>query len=479
MIRSKGVIATILTLLLVSGFLATTLIGYFAAHDSLSRQIAEDALPLTSDNIYSEIQRDLLTPILISSLMATDTFVRDWAIGGEANVESISRYLEEIQDKYQTITAYFVSEATRNYYHAKGIIKVVDPGDPADEWYFRSMRMKEPFEINIDRDTADPSRVNIFVNYQVRNYQNKLLGVIGVGLSLGSVVELVDLYERRYGRQIYFVDRQGDIMLQGSADQLEDSIHERPGLGAYATQLLTTPSSSLSYQAPGEGLVHLNSRLVPEFDWYLIVEQHLSENGARIENTLFINILISGVISAIILSLAYFTVRDYQRRLVDMATTDKLTGAVSRQVFDTLFERTAKSALRRRGSLSLLVIDVDHFKGVNDQFGHLGGDTVLKSVATAIRRHIREADTLCRWGGDEFLVLLEDCNCEEAVKKAEQIRNAISDQPIRFGRESIEVTVSIGVTQYMQGETLEALVHRADSAMYMAKREGRSQVRMG
>ena len=479
MIRSKGVIATVLTLLLASGFLATTLISYFAAHDSLSRQIAEEALPLTSDNIYSEIQRDLLTPILISSLMATDTFVRDWAISGEQDVEPISRYLGEIQRKYQTITASFVSEATHNYYHANGIIKVVDPDDPADQWYFRSMRMKEPFEINIDRDTADRSRVSIFVNYQVRNYQDRLLGIIGVGLSLNSVVELIDLYERRYGRLIYFVNRQGDIVLHGSGDQLEERIHHRPGLAAYTTQLLTSPSTAMSYQAPGEGLVHLNSRLVPEFDWYLIVEQHVSQGEMRIERTLLVNILISIAVTAIILCLAYFTIRDYQRRLVEMATSDKLTGAVSRQVFDTLFERAVKSSLRRRSSLSLLVIDVDHFKGVNDQFGHLGGDTVLRSLTTTIRQHIRDSDTLCRWGGEEFLVLLEDCGRDEAVKKAEEIRNAIAAQPVPFGRESIDVTVSIGVTQYLQGETLDAVVHRADSAMYAAKRDGRNQVRVG
>jgi hypothetical protein len=167
---------------MIVGFLATSLTSYFVARDSLSRNISEQMLPLTSDNIYSEIQRDLLRPVLISSLMATDTFVQDWTSGGEADAERIRVYLRAIQQEYGTITAFFVSDRTRNYYHPDGIIKTVDAANPDDAWYFRVRDMREPYEINVDIDTADRTRLSIFINYRVLDSDGNYLGVTGVGL---------------------------------------------------------------------------------------------------------------------------------------------------------------------------------------------------------------------------------------------------------------------------------------------------------
>ena len=105
--------AVVLCILLVVGFLTTSFVSFYVARQSLEQQISESPLPLTSDNIYSEIQRDLLQPIFISSLMAQDTFVRDWTLGGENDPEQIIRYLSEIQMRYDTVTAYFISDKTR------------------------------------------------------------------------------------------------------------------------------------------------------------------------------------------------------------------------------------------------------------------------------------------------------------------------------------------------------------------------------
>ena len=124
--------AIVLCVLLAVGFLTTSFVSFYVARDSLEEQISETTLPLTSDNIYSEIQRDLLQPIFISSLMAHDTFVRDWALSGETDEKRIIKYLTEIQSRYDTITSYFISDKTRNYYHPSGVIKQISEDDPAD-----------------------------------------------------------------------------------------------------------------------------------------------------------------------------------------------------------------------------------------------------------------------------------------------------------------------------------------------------------
>jgi diguanylate cyclase (GGDEF)-like protein len=479
MLGKKFRFIAVVSVLLLAGFLATSLISYYVAQHALSRHIAEDTLPLTSDNIYSEIQRDLLTPILISSLMAHDTFVRDWALQGEGEQLKIRNYLLEIQKKYNTITAFYVSERTRNYYHPDGILKRVDPQEPGDAWYFRVREQTPPYEINVDADTADRGRLSIFINYRVLDQGGNFIGATGVGLSVNAVTKLIETYQRRYGRKIYFIDREGNVTLHGSGFADAQRIQDRPGLARFATQLLTNPSASFTYDAPNDGKVYVNSRLVPEFNWYLLVEQQNDPGEARNQTALIVNILVSLTITALVLLIAYLTLNGYQRRLEQMATTDKLTGAASRQVFDMIFERAVKVAERRTKPVSVIIIDIDHFKAINDTYGHQGGDVVIQAVADLIRRNIRDTDTLCRWGGEEFLLLLDDCPLDDANSRAETIRQAVRDNRIPFGRDQISVTISLGVAQHRPGEALLALISRSDAALYAAKEDGRDRVKKG
>lgn len=476
MYRRKLIFISALTTLMIIGFMATSLTSYFVARDSLSRNISEQMLPLTSDNIYSEIQRDLLRPILISSVMATDTFVRDWALSGEEDSERIIAYLTEIQQQYNTITAFYVSEDTRQYYHPTGIIKTVSPDDPADAWYFRVSAMRQPYEVNVDTDTADRSRVSIFINYRVLDYTGRYIGTTGVGLSVAAVTELIDIYQQRYNRSIYFVDRQGNVTLTGSNDARQSRIQEQPGVSQIATQILSSPSASLNYVNADDHQIFLNSRLVPEFDWYLIVEQDSAQGQQQINNTLTINLLLSAAIMALVLAIAHFTLRSYQKRLEDMATKDRLTGVANRHLFEMIFEHLTRNTLRYPRPISLISIDIDHFKQVNDNYGHQAGDLVLQGISTLIKQHIRDSDTLCRWGGEEFVLLLDNCPIEDAMLRAERIREAMQTHSIAFGKTRLKVSLSMGVTDYRQGEPLEMFLARADAALYQAKESGRDRI---
>ncbi len=172
-----------------------------------------------------------------------------------------------------------------------------------------------------------------------------------------------------------------------------------------------------------------------------------------------------------VLGLAQMSFRGYQKRLEDMAVRDKLTGAYNRQVFEELVDDAISLANKESHPLSLAVIDLDHFKQVNDNYGHPAGDLVLQRVVALCQRHIAQVGTLCRWGGEEFVVLLPHMTQQEAYQRMESIRAEIAmhaSQP--------QVTVSIGVVQYQQNESLLHLFNRADQAMYTAKSEGRNKV---
>lgn len=473
--RRKIYFVVALSALMILGFLATSLTSYYVARESLSSNISDQMLPLTSDNIYSEIQRDLLRPILISSLMATDTFVLSWVNDGEDELDEIRSYLSQIQQEYGTITAFFISDKTQNYYHPDGIIKVLSESDPADAWYYRARSLNRDYEVNVDLDTADQSRMSIFINYRVFDGRGNFIGITGVGLAVTAVSELVESYKQRYNRDIYFIDREGNHALD-HGDGFSTRIQNTPGIASLSTQILTTPSAALSYTDTSGSTVFVNSRFVPEFNWYLIVEQSGSEAEGIIRQTLLINILISGVILMIVLTGAHFTLRMYQGRLEEMATTDMLTKASNRHVVDGMFEQLSKAARRKGKSVSVICIDIDHFKEVNDTFGHQAGDTVIRGVADIIREYSRDTDVLCRWGGEEFLLLLNCCSSVEAAEIAENIRKAVKKYPVSYGREEIRVTISCGVSQTLAGESLDSVVTRVDAALYRAKEEGRDRI---
>ncbi|WP_076414044.1 diguanylate cyclase [Shewanella sp. UCD-KL12] len=467
----------ILTILLLGAFVLTSSISYQVAHDSLSEQIEQNSLPLTSDNIYSEIQQDLLQPIFISSLMAQDTFVRDWAINDEEDSSKLIRYLKEIQDKYDTVTSFFVSEKSRNYYHSSGVLKQIEDTATEDAWYFRvrSLPKSENYEINIDPDSADKNRTVVYVNYKVFDFEGNFIGITGVGLAVEKVQKLIELYQQRYNRHVFFVDREGRVTLNGDKYQGASSLQETPGLDKFATRILTSPSASITYLRDGK-TVYLNSRLVSEFKWYLVVEQEEVEAERKLLTTFWGNLLISLLVTLGILIIANLTLGRYQRKLEHMASTDKLTGAANRQVFEEYFHKALAHAEQQQTLVSVLLLDIDHFKLVNDNYGHNIGDLVIKTVANIVSNQLREQDIVCRWGGEEFLLLLPEIELSQAADIGERIRGAISQRKIRVNEHELSVTVSCGIAQYKSHERAVELINRVDTALYQAKESGRDQV---
>jgi len=473
MTRKTSFIAMVSLLLLV-GFSAISFVSYYVANESLNQHVRTNTLPLTSDNIYSEIQRDLLQPILVSSLMARDTFVHDWVAAGEENSEAIVRYLKNIQESYNTVTAFFVSEKTHNYYHSTGILKRVEKDSETDAWYFNVSKLTNEFEVNLDVDTADNSRTTFFVNHKVLDSQGTYLGAIGVGLASQTATELINMYQHRYGRRVYFIDRIGQIRLQGQAREGIETIHQVDGLRDIATKVLTTTGGSYSYQRHGKTIL-LKTRFVPDLHWYLLVEQP-QEAAEEVKSALWVNLAMSLVITFVIMCLAHLTLGGYQRRLESMATTDLLTGTASRHAFEASFSQLIHFAKRRQQNLSVVLVDIDHFKQVNDKYGHLQGDQVLVSVAKLLRVHLRKSDIICRWGGEEFLLVLPECDQPAAMKLANKIRELVELSLKEVSGHAMNITASFGVAQYDGQESADSLFHRADQALYLAKSLGRNKV---
>jgi len=313
--NKKTALVPIITALIVVGFLVTSLASFFVSRASLREEISHNELPLTSDNVYSEIQRDLLTPILISSTMATDTFLRDWVLNGEIGPENIEKYLKEIKQKYNTVTSFFVSEQTMTYYHADGILKKVSPDEPRDEWYFRVKAMKDDYEINLDPDMANQDQMTIFINYKVYDYNQNYIGATGVGLTITSVKELIEEYQNKYNRTIYFFNEDGEVKLSG--DNFGQDIKHISSLSHHKQlKQLTESKKEQAFKYRKENrLVHANIRYIKEFKWFLVVEQPEGEALKEIYTTLVINLAICVAITIIVLTLVSITLSSYRKKI--------------------------------------------------------------------------------------------------------------------------------------------------------------------
>ena len=158
-----------------------------------------------------------------------------------------------------------------------------------------------------------------------------------------------------------------------------------------------------------------------------------------------------------------------------LAVTDKLTGTYNRRKFDEIIEQETSRAARYHSPLSILMLDIDHFKEFNDQHGHHIGDQVLQTFVRIIKAHLRSTDSMTRWGGDEFIILSPGIDLQKATLLAEKLRTLV-EQHRFFSRRDLNVSISVGVTEYHRGESVDDLVRRADQALYQAKANGRNCV---
>jgi diguanylate cyclase (GGDEF)-like protein len=177
------------------------------------------------------------------------------------------------------------------------------------------------------------------------------------------------------------------------------------------------------------------------------------------------------------LSLSLRNAEMYQQ-VKELAVTDELTHVLNRRAFLNILERELKRANRLETTLTLFIVDLDHFKQINDLYGHITGDFVLQEIAALLRGSIREIDVMARYGGEEFVVILPEVDQKEAAIAAERIRHLVEFHLFRKEKEAIRMTVSIGMAVFPGSRTKnpEDLFHLADVALYLAKKKGRNRI---
>ncbi|TVP78861.1 MAG: sensor histidine kinase [Puniceicoccaceae bacterium] len=454
----------IICLLLLAGFLANSIGDYLVARENVRTTISESTLPLTSDNVYSEIQRDLLRPIFIASMMASDTFLRDWVLGGELDQSSIVRYLHEIKIEYGTITSFFVSNKSLNYYYAHGLLKSVSEDDPRDKWYFRVRDMETPYEINVDPDMANQDEMTIFINYRTKDYAGNFIGATGVGLTVNRMNHLISRYEAKYDRQIYFVDSSGTLVLRPSNSPMlrYNNLQEIEGLAGHVESLLDGTAESITYVRGNDRRI-MNSRFVPELDWYLIVEQSEASMLAPLRRQLHVNLLTALLTTAIVAATCIFAVRTHEHGIEKQHRELIENAQIIERQQATVKDKTAELEAANH-KLQRLNHEKDDFLNIvahdlRNPLNSIIGFSEMTQSDLPPESPIKEALVYIQRSGEEMVNLINELldisrieASPESFEKLPVVWNAVIQQAIqRFeqdaARKHIEVKCQLGATE--------------------------------
>ncbi len=187
--------------------------------------------------------------------------------------------------------------------------------------------------------------------------------------------------------------------------------------------------------------------------------------------------LADATLLALALAYQFHVLQEAKFRAEQLAQLDPLTGINNRRAFYDTTEPLWSTALRKERNVSVILMDIDMFKQINDTHGHAHGDKVLLAIAAMLMKLIRQGDVLARWGGEEFVVFLPETNIQEAVALAERLRAAIAGARIRHATGETAITASFGVAaKEVHHATLDALISLADDYLYQSKQQGRNRV---
>ena len=234
-----------------------------------------------------------------------------------------------------------------------------------------------------------------------------------------------------------------------------------------------------------EGISRLHARVMRNDDGVVMLRDRESTNGTYVNGAKVAEVELSDgdriqVGSVTILKFSYqdSLEEQFQQQLYESATRDPLTQAYNKRFFTEQLDKDFSHAARHGQQLSLVILDVDHFKQLNDTHGHPAGDHVLQRMASTIMGALRTEDAFCRIGGEEFAIIMRDCGEDDAAQAAERMRALVQTTRFVYGGSDLPVTVSVGVAGFDRTvhESPRELIERADRCLYQAKHSGRNRV---
>jgi len=475
LLKSKYKVVFLITVLLIILSISISVVNYVVSLENAQSQLKEQALPLSLDNIYSDIQKSIIQPYLVSSLMANDTFVQDWLKNEEANSGKIIKYLDAIKNKYNMFNAFLVSNKTKKYYTQDGFIEVVNKNNKDNQWYFKFKNIPKKHEINLDFNGHLSNNMIMFINYKIFDHDFHFLGATGVALKISYIDELLESFRLKHKFIVTFFNKEGRVVLSERGINKRKSLDEYDHLIKYKDQILSKKSNVIEYEKNGNKYI-LNTKYIPELDLYLTVNASLNDFTKDVQKVFYLNIIVSFLITFIITFLIYFIIKNYSKKLEHLSSYDTLTNLPNRRTFEEKFNSYLLIQKRKELNLAVIFFDVDDFKTINDTLGHHKGDLVLKRISAILEENLRKTDLMARWGGEEFILSLFDSSLDDSKIICEKLRVSIQNDLQLKNICSFDVTASFGLTMVKKEDDVKKVLQRVDEAMYKAKIDGKNRI---
>ncbi|MEW9798829.1 sensor domain-containing diguanylate cyclase [Alteromonas sp. CYL-A6] len=452
----------ILILLTLLSVFAVT--GYIAINNIVSEQsrIQQQAI----SPVYSLVNRELLKPLHIAETFA-ETITFDRLLEGDVDEAHILEQLARMEQRLG-LTFFVALENQRKQLMSNG--RQFDLIEGKVYWYFQALKSDK----RILADLGQVGDVHLFFDVRIYDDDGGFLGFVGVGKRIRSFVDTFATYKKQYGYDFLFVNENNQVILTSLPDLIVT--------GEFIPELNALPwfdGDDVDLQNLDSQIVTVNGEdvLISEIDiqqlnWRLLLLSPLEQRQAKLTETFAVNAgLVSSVIIILITAL-FIAFVAYKRNLEKRVEIDALTGLANRSYLQRRYQRRKHSAQ----TVSLVIVDLDHFKQINDKFGHNAGDAVLREVAHRLQTLVRAGDTVCRWGGEEFVLLMHDIPKHTCLALVEKIRTALQAQPVPVDGQDIALTASFGVSVGSPSEPMSKHLANADVALYESKKTGRNRV---
>ena len=432
--------------------------------------------------LFSLITSEIIRPITVSQYMASDPFLLDYIQQDEIDNDVVFNYISNISTKFNTSS--FIA-LDKHQLLITSTNKVTDLRNEKAAWYHR-LKKSNKTEFTDFRDAENP---HLFFDVKMFNKQQGFLGFVGLAVDLNHFSKQFKAFKKDFGFEVYFVDENNTITLSSSQLMKNTLYHRREKptrINEFewyqSYQSAQQNNINTSIQSDKNSIFSFSSDhllvskiLLKELNWRVfIVAPPVTKQSAYWQ--LFIqNLFILLLVSYALYYLFILCVRNFKINLVKSSETDFLTQLPNRSFIHWKYSQLSNEY----DHVSIVIADIDNFKELNDTYGHLFGDDVLKVIAKELNKNLRSIDLVGRWGGEEFIFILPDTNAQQAQEIVDRIRENIAKIPFTSSSASkkFNVTVSFGVSDSdLANVSLEEILINADQALYSAKTNGRNQV---
>jgi len=456
--------------------IATSYFTFKEFFNASNQKQQEAVMPL-----FSLINSEIIRPLTVSQYMASDPFLLDYIEQDTIDKEVILNYITSVSNQINTMS--FIAIEKHSLFIDSNN-KTNSLSGKSAEWYNR-LKAIDKTEFT---DFGDAENPHLFFDVKMFNKQQDFLGFIGLGIDLDYFANKFAKFKQDYGFQLYFVDSNNDVTLS-SERIMQTMSHHRKDVVTNINELPWYQQYRSKYQSDNDNdndknqyfFEHSSDELIisqmplKELNWRVfIIAPPVTEQSVYWQ--LFMqNLVIFLLVSLVLYYLFTLCISKFRSDLVKDSETDYLTQLPNRSFIHWKYSQLSE----KYDHVSVVIADIDNFKILNDTYGHLFGDDVLKIIAKKLSVNLRSIDLAGRWGGEEFILILPDTTAQQAQEIINRIRKNIAQIPFTPSSTSkkFNVTVSFGISDgSLKGIPLEKILAKADQALYSAKTNGRNQV---